>query len=166
MAEVTICSDFGAPKNKVCQTISIVSPSIYQEVMWPDAMILVFLILSCKPTFSLSSFTFINRLFSSSLLSAICCCSVSLSCMNLRDPMDCNTPGFLVLHYLLELAQTHVQWVGDAIQLSYPLSSPSPAMFNLSQHHSLFQRVGYDWATELNWYSEIHKEKLIRLYHS
>ena len=40
--------------------------------------------------------------------------------------MDCHTPGFPVLHYLLEIAQTHVRWVDDAIQLSYPLSPPSP----------------------------------------
>ena len=52
-------------------TVSIVSPSICHEVMDPDAMILVFWMLSFKPTFSLSSFTFIKRLFSSSLLSAI-----------------------------------------------------------------------------------------------
>ena len=52
-------------------TISIVSPSIYHEVMGPDVMILVFLMLSFKPTFSLSSFTFIKRLFNSSLLSAV-----------------------------------------------------------------------------------------------
>ena len=42
-------------------------------------------------------------------------------------------------HQLSELAQTHVQQVGDAIQPSHPLSSPSPHAFNLSQHHSLFQ---------------------------
>ena len=52
-------------------TVSIVFPSIYHEVMGPDAMILVSWMLSFKPTFSLPSFTFIKRLFSSSLLSAI-----------------------------------------------------------------------------------------------
>ena len=52
-------------------TVCIVSPSICYEVMGPDAMILVFWMLSFKPTFSLSSFTFIKRLFSSSSLSAI-----------------------------------------------------------------------------------------------
>ena len=52
-------------------TVAIVSPSICHEVMGLDAMILVFLLLSFKPTFSLSSFTFIKRLFSSSLLSAV-----------------------------------------------------------------------------------------------
>ena len=48
--------------------------------------------------------------------------------------MDCSTPGFPVHHQLPELTQTHVHWVGDAIQPSHPLSSPSPPAFNLSQH--------------------------------
>ena len=59
------------PKKIKFLTVSIVSPSIYHEVMGPDAMILVFWMLSFKPTFSLSSFTFIKKCFSSSLLSAI-----------------------------------------------------------------------------------------------
>ena len=50
-------------------------------------------------------------------------CSVALSCLTLCDPMDCSTPGFPVLHHLPELAQTHVHWVGDAIQPSCPGSS-------------------------------------------
>ena len=54
--------------------------------------------------------------------------------------MDCSTPGFSVHHQLLELAQTHVRWVSDAIQPSHLLSSPSPAL-NLSQHQDLFQWV-------------------------
>ena len=70
MAAVTICSDFGAPPKK-SDTVSTVSPSTSHEVMGPDAMILVFYMLSFKPTFSLSSFTLIKRLFSSSSLSAI-----------------------------------------------------------------------------------------------
>ena len=70
MAAVTICSDLG-PKKAKSATVSIVSPSICHEVMDPDAMILVFFMLSCKLNFSLSSFTLIKRLFSSSLLSAI-----------------------------------------------------------------------------------------------
>ena len=56
--------------------------------------------------------------------------------------MDCNTTGFPVHHLLLELAQTHVHQVGDAIQPSHPLLSPSPPAFNLSQHQGLFQWVG------------------------
>ena len=57
--------------------------------------------------------------------------------------MDCSTPGFPVHHQLLELTQTHVHQVGDAIQSSHPLSSPSPPDFNLSQHQSLSQQVIY-----------------------
>ena len=58
-------------------------------------------------------------------------CSVTQSCPTLCDPMDCSTPGSLVLHYLLEFAQTHVHWISDAIQPFHPLSSP-PRAFSLS----------------------------------
>ena len=57
--------------------------------------------------------------------------------------MDCSMPGFPVLHYLLELAQTHFHWVSDAIQPSHPLSPPSPPAFNLFQYQGLFQWVSY-----------------------
>ena len=67
--------------------------------------------------------------------------SVAQSCPALCHPMDRSTPGFPVHHQLPELAQTHVHQVGDAIQLSHPLSSPSPPAFNLSYHQSLFQWV-------------------------
>ena len=67
--------------------------------------------------------------------------SVTQLCLTLCDPMDCSTPGFPVHHQLLELAQTHVHRVGDAIQLSHPLSSPSSPAFTLSQHQGLFQWV-------------------------
>ena len=70
MLTVTVNSDFGAQENKVCH-ISIVSPSICHEVMGPDAMIFIFWTLNFKPVFSLSSFTFIKKLFSSSSLTAI-----------------------------------------------------------------------------------------------
>ena len=56
-----------------------------------------------------------------------CCCSVAKSWSALCDLVDCSTPGFPILHYLLEFAQTHVPWVGNAIQLSHPLSSSSSA---------------------------------------
>ena len=68
MAAVTIGSDFGAQENKYI-SVSIVFPSICHEVMGPDAMVLAFYMLNFKPAFSLSYFTFIERLFSS--LSAI-----------------------------------------------------------------------------------------------
>ena len=56
--------------------------------------------------------------------------------------MDCRIPSSPILHYLLEFVQIHVYWVGDAIQPSHPLPSPSPPAFNLSQHRGLFQWVG------------------------
>ena len=66
---------------------------------------------------------------------------VAQSCPTLCDPMDCSMPGFPVHHQLLELAQTLVQPVNDAIPPSHPLSSPSPPALNLSQHQGLFQCV-------------------------
>ena len=66
--------------------------------------------------------------------------------------MDCSIPGFPVHHQLLELAQTHIHPVSDAIQPSHALSSPSPPTFNLSQHQGLFQ-----------WVSSLHQvEKVLK----
>ena len=70
------------------------------------------------------------------------CCSVAQSCLTLCDPMDSSTPDFPVFHYF-EFAQTHVHWVGDAIQPPHPLSSPSPPALKLSQHQGLFQWVNF-----------------------
>ena len=63
-------------------------------------------------------------------------CSVAKSYPTLWDPMDCCMPGFPDCHNLLESAQVHVHWIGDAIQPSHPLLPSSPA-FNLSQHQGL-----------------------------
>ena len=71
-----------------------------------------------------------------------CCCSVAKSHLTLCGPMNCSTPGFPVLHHLLEFAQTHVHWVGDAIQPLHLLLPPSPPALNLFQHQGLFQWVG------------------------
>ena len=65
----------------------------------------------------------------------------SLSCVWLCNLMDCRTTGFPVHHKLPELSQSHVHWIGDIIQPSYHLSSPSPPSFNLSQHQGLFKWV-------------------------
>ena len=65
----------------------------------------------------------------------------SVSRVQLCDLMNLSTPGLPVDHQLLESTQTHIHWVSDAIQPSYPLSSPSPLALNLSQHQSLFQWV-------------------------
>ena len=67
--------------------------------------------------------------------------SVTQSCPTLCDPMNPSTPGLPVHHQLPEPTQTHVHWVSDGIQPSYPLSSPSPPVLSLSQHQGLFQWV-------------------------
>ena len=67
--------------------------------------------------------------------------SVTQSCPTLCDPMNHSTPGLPVHHQLPEFIQTHVHWVGDAIQPSHPLSSPSPPAPNPSHHQGLFQWV-------------------------
>ena len=64
--------------------------------------------------------------------------SVTQSCPTHCDPMDCSTPGLPVHCQLPEFTQTHVHRVGDTIQPSHPLSSPSPPAFNLSQNQGLF----------------------------
>ena len=82
--------------------------------------------------------------------------SVAQSCPTLCDPMNCNTSGLPLHHQLPEFTQTHVHWVGDAIQPSHPLSSPSPPAFNLSQHQGLFlwvrslQQVAKNWSFSFN----------------
>ena len=67
--------------------------------------------------------------------------SVAQSCPRLCDPMNHSTPGLPVHHQLPEFTQTHVHRVSDAIQPSYPLSSPSPPAPNPSQRQGLFQSV-------------------------
>ena len=67
--------------------------------------------------------------------------SVTQLCPTLCDPMNCSMPGLSVHHQLPEFTQTHVHWVGDAIQSSHPPSSPSLPALNPSQHQGLFKRV-------------------------
>ena len=81
-----------------------------------------------------------------------CCCPVTKLCPTLWGPMDYSTPGFPVLHCLLELAQTHVHWVSDAVQPSHPLSPPSPLALSLSQHQSC---VTFRYIA--NWFSFMYK---------
>ena len=61
------------------------------------------------------------------------------SCPTLCDVKDCIAPGLPIRHQLTEFTHTHVHSVGDAIQPSHPLLSPSPPDFNLSQHQGLFK---------------------------
>ena len=69
------------------------------------------------------------------------CSSVTNLCLTLCYPMNCSTPGFPVLHYLPEFAQTYVCWISDAIHPSHPLSPTSPLAHSLSQHQGLFHWV-------------------------
>ena len=71
--------------------------------------------------------------------------SVAQSCLILCDPMNCSMPGLPVHHWLLEFTQTHVHWVGDAIQPSHPLLSPSPPAPNPSQHQSFPMSQLFIW---------------------
>ena len=75
-----------------------------------------------------------------SAISSVQFSSVFQLCLTLCNSMDCSMPGFLVHHQLLKLAQTHVHWIGDAIQPSHPLSSPSPAL-NLSGSFPISQFI-------------------------
>ena len=72
--------------------------------------------------------------------------TVAKSCLTLFDPMNCSTSGFLILHYLPEFAQTHVHWVGDAIQPPHPLL-PFSSAINLSQH----QDFSNELALHIRW---------------
>ena len=84
------------------------------------------------------SLTRLKRLSSSSRV-IIQFNSVTQLCPTLCDPTDCSTPGLPVHHQLPESTQTHVHRVGDAIQPSHPLSSPSPPALNLSQHQGFLK---------------------------
>ena len=90
----------------------------------------------------------------------------SLTDVWLWDPRDCGMPIFPVLHCLPEFAQTHVHWVGDTIQPSHPLSSPSPFAFSLSQHQEplvtqMVKSLPAVWETQvpsLCWEDPLEKE--------
>ena len=75
----------------------------------------------------------------------LCFCSVIKSCPTLCDPMDCNMPGFPILHYLPEFGQTHIHWVSDAIQPANPLLPPSPPPLNLSRVFSNESALQIRW---------------------
>ena len=113
MVAVTICSDFGAQKNKFQLDFINFTKNI------PDSISYAVLPINLLyyPQFS----------------------SVAQLCVTLCDPMNRSTPGLPVHHQLLEFTQTHVHRVGDAIQPIHPQLPPSPPAPNTSQHQSLFQ---------------------------
>ena len=87
-----------------------------------------------------------------------CCCSATQFCLTLCDPTDCGMLDFPVLHHLLEFAQTHIHRVGDAIQQSHPLWSPSFPAFYLSQHQGLFK-----WVSSSHWVAKVLELQLQHL---
>ena len=103
----------------------------------------MYALIHCIGVFFLASFTLYSRLQfqQDSHVYSVQCSSVAQSRLTLCEPTDCSAPGLPVHHQLLEPTQTHVHRVGDAIQPSHPLSSPSPPTFNLSQHQGLFKWV-------------------------
>ena len=112
------------------------SSTFYFLTLGPEHLMLLFpehipACLSNSKLFSSSRKLSLNPQFS----------SVTQLCPTLCNSMDCSIPGFSVHHKLPGFVQTHVHRVGDAIQPSHPLSSPSPPAFNLSQHQGLFQWV-------------------------
>ena len=144
MAAVTICIDFGAQKNKVCHCFTIyllesdgtgchdfsavnpLNPTlsyfyVYYKWFWINLATLKKNLYSIFLSYSVQ---FSHSVMSDSLW-----------------PHERSTPGLPVRHQLLEFTQTHVHQVGDAIQPSHPLSSPSPPAPNPSQHQGLIQWV-------------------------
>ena len=95
------------------------------------------IILTCKFTCNFLNFSSSFLLFISSVQIIL----VAQSCLTLNDSMNLSTPSLPVHHQLQKSTQTHAHWVGDAMQPSHPLSSPSPPAPNPSQHQGLFQWV-------------------------
>ena len=115
MAAVTICSDFGAQESKVCRCFHCF-PIYLHDMMEPDAMILVFWMLNFKPTFSLSSFTFIKRLFSSllSTIRVVSCVYLRLLLFLLAILIPAYTSSSLSFHMLYSAYKLNKQ--GDNMQ--------------------------------------------------
>ena len=127
----------------MCATNLLIIPTSRIKLEFRFSDILPTTILGCG---SLTNMIIVHRMLvqlthTHTHTSSIPFSSVAHSFLTLCDPMGCSTPGLPVHHQLLELTQTHVHQVGDAIQPSHPLSSPSPPAFNLSQHQGLFKWV-------------------------
>ena len=161
MAAVTICSDFGAPKNKVCHCFPIYLPWSdgtrchdlhFLNVVAAAAKSLQSNTTLCDPRDGSPPGSPVPGILQARTLEWVAISfsnawkwkvksEVAQSCLILCDPMNRSTPGLPVHHQLLEFTQTHVHWVSDTIQPSYPLSSPSPSAVSLSQHQGLFKWV-------------------------
>ena len=167
MAVVTICSDLGAQKLKSA-TVSTVSPSISYEVMGPDAMILVFWMLSFKPTFSLSSFTFIKNLSSSSsstirvVSSAYLRLLMFLPTISIVLVWDSSSPGFLMMYSACKLNKHSDKYSLDVLLFLFGTSLLFHVQFELLLPHRRtdFSRDRSDILTcqaSVLWYSHLFK---------
>ena len=106
-----------------------------------NLMVHVFLMLNNIPLSGCTTIYLFIHLLKEILVASPQFSSVAQSCLTLCDTMNHSTPGLPVHHQLQESTQTYVHSVGDAIQPSYPLLSPSPPALNLSQNQGLFKRV-------------------------
>ena len=110
-----------------------------KTVLCHSGFITTFIIFRCVCLFRV--FFSVLKMFSSPVSYQALFSSAAQLCPTLCNPMNHSMPGLPVHHQLLEFTQTHVHWVGDAIQPSHPLSSPSPPAPNPSQHQGLFKWV-------------------------
>ena len=99
--------------------------------------------------------------------------SVTQLCLSLCDPMDCSMPGSSVLHYLPEFAQTHVHWVGDAIQPPYHIVSFCLSQTDISYlvTASWFEMISSSsensvsvWSLLFSWFSTVFKIQIFQIY--
>ena len=121
------------PEPRLTLSLSLSPWGEVQKAFCPSFLPLYFLSLSVSYSFSSNSHPY--------SIQSVQFSSVAQSCLTLCNPINRSTPGLPVHHQLLELTQTHIHRVGDAIQPPHPLSSPSPPAPNPSQHQSLFQWV-------------------------
>ena len=166
MAAVTICSYFGVQED----TVSIVSSSICHEEMRPDAMILVFWILSFKPTFSVSSFTFIKRLISPSLLSAISVVSFAylrllIFLLAISIPVYASSsPAFLMLYsvYKLNKQGDNIQpWCTPATRSTKSTCQPSSHQTVSTPYSEPWGNLGWDNREYWLQIAEVHIKEMI-----
>ena len=139
------------PSLRVSQCTSPEHPVSESNLDWPSVSHMIIYMFQCHSLKSSCPRLIPQSPKDCSLHLCLFCClayriiiqfsSVAQSCLTLCDHMNRSPPGLLVHQQLLESTQAHVHWMGDAIQPSHPLSSPSLPAFNLSQHQGLFQWV-------------------------
>ena len=121
--------------------LSYTSALKINKTIWVYDSCLVFFGCQFCPLWDEANSVTINNKWNKKTYAVLQFSSVTQSCPTLCDPMNCSTPGLPVHHQLSEFTQTHVHRVGDAIQPSHPLLSPSPPAPKPSQHHGFFQWV-------------------------